>query len=393
VSVPARTAAYMIAARRTPVTPRGGGLSAYQVDELAAPVLRMVLMDVGVPPASVDHVILGNALYAGGNPARMAMLRAGLPSTVPAMTLDSQCCSGLDAIIMASRLIEAGAAECVLAGGAESFSRAPIRMKRPLDKTSSPVAYNRPSFAPPPYADPDLAEAAARLATDRAISREAQAEFAIASHAKAIEAKSRHDGNLVLVSDHAPVDEFTRNLTLKTAMRAAVLAGHHDSGLTAATIACEADAAAGVLLVSERIWKDMAIPALRLLAGRSEGGDPSDPALVPAKVAISLFEGLKRSTRDFGCIELMEAYAVQAMVTAMDLGVAPRQLNRLGGALARGHPIGASGAVLAVQLFEQMIRTQGKAGAGAAGPGLALIAAAGGLASGLVVERAVSKGG
>ncbi|MCV0429060.1 MAG: thiolase family protein, partial [Roseibium sp.] len=134
-----RPSAFIIAARRTPVAPRGGDLSAYQADELAAPVLAALVRDTGLSGNQVDHVILGNALYAGGNPARLAALRAGLPQSVPAMTLDTQCCSGLDAILQGVRLIESGAADCVLAGGAESFSRAPIRMHRPLDRQGGPV--------------------------------------------------------------------------------------------------------------------------------------------------------------------------------------------------------------------------------------------------------------
>lgn len=388
-----RSTAYMVAARRTPVAPRGGALARFQADELAAPVLKRVLEDAGLSSGSVDHVVLGNALYAGGNPARMAALRADLPPGIPAMTIDTQCCSGLDAIIMATRLIEAGAAECVLAGGTESFSRAPIRMKRPLDNSADPVPYDRPPFAPPPYDDPDLAEAAARLAGDRAIKRKDQAEFAIASHARARDAADLQKPTLVSPVESISGDAFTRRLTFKTALRAPVITGDHDFGLTAATIACEADGAAAVVLVSERIWKESGRPGLRILAGKGEGGDPSDPALVPIRVATTMFEHLNINAREFYSVELMEAYAVQAIVTARDLGLAADQLNRWGGALARGHPIGASGAILAVQLFSQIVRTQGNAGDAGKNRGLALIAAAGGLGSGLVVERAVYKGG
>lgn len=379
----------MIAARRTPVAPRGGVLSHLQADELAAPVLRKVLEDSGTAPSSVDHVLLGNALYAGGNPARLAALRAGLPVTVPTMTIDTQCCSGLDAIIVAARLIEAGAAGCVLAGGTESFSRSPLRMQRPLDRQADPVPYERPPFAPPPFADPDLAQAAARLAEDCGVTRIEQAEYAVASHAKAVKAKDRQDPNLVAVAGVSPGDGFSRRLTLTTALRAPVLAGDQEFGLTAASIACEADGAAAVLLVSEEIWKETGLPALRIVAARNVGGDPSDPALVPIGAARSLLEDLRLTATDVDCVELMEAYAVQAMVTAGSLVIGADRLNRLGGALARGHPIGASGAVLAVQLFEQLARTQGNAGEFRNGRGMALIAAAGGLGTALVVERAV----
>lgn len=380
------SSASIIAARRTPVAPRGGALAQVQADELAAPVLEQLLKDGDLAPGSVDHVILGNALYAGGNPARLAALRAGLPVEVPAMTIDTQCCSGLDAIALGVRLIESGAADCILAGGTESFSRSPIRMRRPVGRGGEPLPYNRPAFAPPPFSDPDLTEAAARLAGDRKISATVQAEFAVASHARALREKERWLANLVPCSKGSLQDDFTRHLTLKTASRAPVLAGTDGCELTAATIACEADAAAAVLLVSDKLRKRSASPGLKVIAARSGGCDPADPALAPIGVARSLLADLGKSAAGFDAIELMEAYAVQAMVTIADLGFPADAVNRYGGALARGHPIGASGAILMVQLFEQLARTSGNAGETGPRQGLALIAAAGGLGSGMAVE-------
>lgn len=382
--------AYIIAARRTAVAPRGGALAHLQADELAAPVLERLLEDAGLAPASVDTVILGNALYAGGNPARLAALRAGLPVEVPAMTIDTQCCSGLDAIALGVRMIEAGAAGCVLAGGTESFSRSPIRLHRPAERGAEPVPFDRPVFAPPPFADPDLTEAAARLAGDRKITAAAQAEFAIASHARAVTAKERRSSNRVACSPGAREDGFTRRLALKTALRAPVLAGSGGCELTAATIACEADAAAAVLLVSDDMRRRSALPGLKVNAAQGGGCDPADPALAPIGVARSLMAALGKTSADFETIELMEAYAVQAMVTIEELGFAADAVNRHGGALARGHPIGASGAILMVQLFEQLLRTSGNTEKTGNGHGLALIAAAGGLGSAMAVEAVVS---
>ncbi|MCV0427633.1 MAG: thiolase family protein, partial [Roseibium sp.] len=160
-----------------------------------------------------------------------------------------------------------------------------------------------------------------------------------------------------------------------------------ETGLNAATIACEADAAAAVMLVSEKYLNRSKAKGLKVLAGNSSGGSPSDPALVPISVAKALLQTLRISSGDLTSVELMEAYAVQAMVTADALGLEARALNELGGALARGHPIGASGAILAVQLFSQMMRVQAQSATGRS-CGMALIAAAGGLGSGMVVERA-----
>ncbi|PVB60023.1 acetyl-CoA C-acyltransferase [Labrenzia sp. 011] len=387
----ARRRVVIAAARRTAIAPRGGALSRFQADELAASVLARLIADGGLSEGRIDHVILGNALYGGGNPARLAALRAGLPPSVPALTVDTQCCSGLDAILLGARMIEAGAADCVLAGGTESFSRAPIRMHRPQSAEARPVAYDRPAFAPPPYEDPDLAAAAARLAAERGVLRTVQADFAVQSHAKAAEAANALRDRLVQVEEPgADRDSFTRALSLQTALRAPVLAGSGDTGLSAATICCQADGAAAVLLVAEDCLTrtcpaENGRPSMRIVAGLTAGGDPAAPALAPIAVARSLLAGLGLEAASLTTVELMEAYAVQAMVTVEDLGIDPRRLNPLGGALARGHPVGASGAVLAVQLFERL-RLQEDLAESAQFRGMALIAAAGGLAAGLVVE-------
>lgn len=379
--------AVIVAARRTAVCPRGGALSAWQADELAAPVLEALLQDAELQADQVDHVILGNALYAGGNPARMAALRAGIPQAVPAVTLDTQCCSGMDAILFGARLIEAGAANYVIAGGAESFSRAPIRMHRSLSADGEHKPYDRPAFAPLPFSDPDLAASAAELAEERQISRAEQVEFAVHSHQKAIASQSTVSPRLVSVSRQTvPQDTFTRRITSETAMRAPVLQGTQETGLSAATIACEADAAAAVVLVSEAILETSYRTGLLVYKARSIGGNPACPALAPIALGRDLLDGYGISEREIFCVELMEAYAVQAMVTAQELGLTSSTLNPLGGALARGHPIGASGTILAVNLFEKMLQ-QKNAPQDKHAHGLALIAAAGGLASGLVVEN------
>ncbi len=376
--------AVIAAARRTPVAPRGGGLKDLQADELTAPVFSKLLDDASVPRGMVDHVLLGNALYAGGNPARMAALRAGLPPTVPAMTIDTQCCSGLDAIIQGARLIEAGAARCVIAGGAESYSRAPVRMHRPKAMGQEPVVYTRPAFAPPPFDDPDLSEAAARLAARLEIGREDQAAFAVHSHEKARAAKTSKKRVLCPGTDLVD-DSFTRPLSIRAAMRAPVLYGDRETGLSAATIACEADGAAAVLLLSEDLASERGISGLTVIKAGSMGGDPADPALVPIEMARQLLKQATFNVADINAVELHEAYAVQAMAAVDALGIPHDIFNPLGGGLARGHPIGASGAVLMVQLHDHW-HTQRTQGHPENYTAMALIAAAGGLAAGVVVE-------
>lgn len=398
----------IVAARRTAVVPRGGALSRFQADELAALVFTKLLSDAGLTPDNVDHVILGNALYGGGNPARLAALRAGLPARVPAMTIDTQCCSGLDAIALGAQLIRSGAANCVIAGGAESFSRAPIRMHRPLDKDQVPVAYDRPPFAPPPFPDPDPTASAAELAEMCGITRERQSAYALRSHEKALVATDVIAPRLVSVPGASTGgDAFTRPLTMGIARRAPVLSGTMETGLTAATIACEADAAAAVMMVAGHRAEGFTGPALYIEDCASLGCDPAQPALGPVALARFLLDRdtVSGSHENWAAVELHEAYAVQAMATADQLKIPAAKLNPLGGALARGHPIGASGAVLVTQLYEYMAvpdrREQSEYGAHSGqffhpnrtrepspSYGLALIAAVGGLASGMVVTTA-----
>ncbi|MFN4126839.1 thiolase family protein [Pannonibacter indicus] len=374
----------IVAARRSPVAPRGGAFARLDLAQLGAPVLQAALADAGLPVEAVDEVILGNALGAGGNPARLVALAAGLPQTVSAMTADRQCCSGLDAVILAARAIRAGEADVVIAGGVESFSRAPVRMHRPLQKGAVPVAYDRPAFAPPPFPDPDPAEAAARLALHMQISREAQEAYARASHAAALRAQAAGD----LAAETVPLadldaDAFTRPLEARLQSRLPVLAGGYAYGPTASTIAVEADAAAILVMMSRKEAEHRGLMPLAAVGqGVMTGGDPANPAAGAHEAALELFRRTGMSLEDISVVELMEAFAVQAMVSrrALGLGLDDLRVNQRGGALARGHPIGASGAILAVRLAHILAKGPRK------GIGLAAIAAAGGLGTALLLQ-------
>lgn len=368
------------AARRTAVAPRGGAFAHLGVDALAAPVVAACLADAGLAPGDVDHVVLGNGLYGGGNPARFASLGAGLPETVPALTVDTQCCAGLDAIALAARLVASGAAETVLAGGVESWSRAPIRMTRPI-AGEAPVAYDRPPFAPDAAKDVDMTDAAAALASARGVTRKAQEAFAVASHRRALAAQGagRLTGEIVAQGLPLGSDAFTRRLTPALCARLPAIgaSGTQDCAITAATAAVEADAAAVVVVTSGQ----RAPQGLEIVDAISLGGDPAMPALAPVPAIAVLLERNGLAPGDLAAVELMEAYAVQAMVDICQTGLDPSRVNRCGGALARGHPIGASGAILAVRLWHEL------ADEGPGATGLAAIAGAGGLASAMLIRR------
>jgi len=356
-------AAFVIAARRTAVVPHGGAFARLSIEDLGAPVLLACLRTGGVAPDEVDEIIVSNALGAGGNPARRVALAAGLPDRVAGLTIDRQCAGGLDAVVLAAALVNAGAARVVLAGGAESCSRRPLRL-RTDPGGGPPTAYDQAPFTPWPDRDPGMAEAAAALASRLGISRGRQEDWAAHSHAKAMGADP--SGEIVPLAGQGR-DPFARVLTPRLMARAAQVAG----SVTAATAAVAADGAGFVLVVSaDRAAR--ALRALRIVAGATIGADPLQPGLSPLPaIARVLAGGIVPDVA-----EVMEAYAVQAIACVEGAGLDPAAVNLGGGALARGHPIGASGAILAVRLFHQMER----------GRGLAAIAGAGGVGSALLLE-------
>ncbi|KAF0116082.1 MAG: acetyl-CoA C-acetyltransferase [Rhodobacteraceae bacterium] len=352
--------ARLIAARRTAVVPRGGAFARLSIEDLAAPVLLACLADAGINPAQVDEVILSNALGAGGNPARRVALVAGLPETVAGLTIDRQCAGGLDAILLAKALVDCGAADIVLAGGVESYSRRPLRLATDPDG-GPPAPYDQARFTPWPDRDPDMAEAAEALAHRLSIARNRQEAWAMQSHAKALAADLSAE---IVPLNGVTGDAFARILTQRLLAKAPVVTG----SITAATAAVAADAAAVCLVVSDRLAQGR---GLALLGGATLGGNPVEPGLAPIAAIRRIWRGelLQQA-------EIMEAYAVQALAVIDGAGLDPTIVNPAGGSLARGHPIGASGAILAVRLFHSLKQ----------GRGLAAIAAAGGIGTALLAE-------
>lgn len=353
------TDAFVIHALRSAVVPRGGAFAGLRVDDLGAAVVTALLAQAGLAPDQVDEVICSNALGEGGNPARRIALAAGLPDRVAGLTTDRQCAGGLDALLLARALVLSGMAQVVVAGGVESHSRRPERRMPGAD-----APYLQAPFTPWPDRDPDMAEAAAALATRLGITRAQQDAWAVDSHRKARAADM--SAEIVPIAGVAH-DPFARALTPATASRARVLS----ESITAANTAVAADGAAFALVVSARIAARF--PAACRLSGVTLGGVPWEPGTAPIPAIRAALSG-----RVPDLAEVMEAYAVQAIACVKGAGLDPATVNLGGGALARGHPIGASGAVLAVRLFHQMRQ---------AGLGLATIAAAGGIGTALVLQR------
>lgn len=380
--------AIIIAARRTAIGRVGGLHRARSLADLAAPLIRAVLADARLDPAEVGEVIIGNAAGGGGNPARLIALAAGLPETVPAYTIDRQCASGLDAIIAAARLIETGGAHAVIAGGAESPSTAPWRVEKPLNlHTQMPRFFHQAAFAPSGMDDPGMIEAAENVARECGVSRERQDDWALESHRRVLE--SQQAG--VFAEEIAPLgstpaesaDEGPRpSLTPKLLARMKPLLP--GGTVTAGNSCAISDGAALTLLVSGDLHRRLGSPpGLLVGASAASGVGPRilGTAAIPALRAACARAGVDPVA--LSAIELNEAFAAQVLATLDALALPPAIVNPHGGALAFGHPYGASGAVLVTRLFSRLIRNHTGSAQGSAA---AMIAAAGGLGVAVILE-------
>ena len=377
---------YLIAASRTPVAPKGGILRDLAPHDLSAAPIRECLSMAGLPASDIDELILSNALGAGGNPARLAVLAAGLPQHVAGLSIDRQCVGGLDALLVGKAMIASGMAHCVLAGGAESASLRPDRYYRNTWQ-AEPQFRDQAPFTPWPERDPLMTEAAADLAEQGAISKQEQDQWAIQSHEKARAACKRLSEEISLpdgIKACAKTDPFTRHLTPRLCQRAPLQAGT----ISAANMAVAADGAAFVLLASQQIYDRLKpVYALRLADGQTSGSDPLLPGHAPIGPIGAILKRNALTPDDLDAVELMEAFAAQAIACAKGAGLKPQTINRSGGALARGHPIGASGAILAVRLFHELnAMSRDPANRTDCLKGLAAIAGAGGLGTSLLVE-------
>ena len=375
---------------RSAVVPRNGAFKALHAHEIAAPVVQGLLARAGIEATSVDAVVLGNALGAGGNPARMVALHAGLPQTCAALTVDTQCCAGLDAVAVGVSLIASGQAEVVVAGGVEAWSRSPIRMHRPLHANEMAVPYERPAFAPSPEQDPDMLLSAARYAAQQGYTRVQQEAYALQSHQRAMAHAAQMTPEIVPIAGVLH-DAYPRHIDSHRAARMPVVAhtdatgaDHNEScALSALTISAQADGAACVLLISPRAAARLQTrPQAMWVAHASVGSAPEWPLLAAehaARAALKRAHLADASTMRF--VELHDAFAVQGLSFAEHLGLAPERLNPTGGGLARGHPIGASAAIALVRLLANLAQ-QHTSGA----EGLVAVAGAGGLGAATVVR-------
>lgn len=375
----AEDAPVLIAARRTPIGTAGRSLAALTAADLAAPLIR-ALADELDPAARGDlhDVVLGNCMGPGGDVARVAALQAGVPASVPGLTVDRQCGSGLAAIALAVSMLRAEPG-VVLAGGVESASTAPWRFWPPADG-GEPIRFQRAPFAPPSLGDPDMGPAADLLAREHGIARRAQDEYAARSHARAFATQQAggFDAEIVPI-DGVSTDERPRpgfSVERLSRLRPAFLP---DGTVTAGNSCGVNDGAALATAVDAGTHRRLGVPGLRVLATATAGVPPDRPGLgiVPATRLALARAGL--TLDDIDVIEFNEAFAGQVLACCAALGLDPERVCPEGGALSLGHPWGASGAVLVVRLFTQLTGRRG-------GYGLAAIAVGGGQGVAMVVQ-------
>ena len=374
----------LVAARRTPIGRVGGSLARLDVTALSAPVLRALVDDLvalGCDDIDIDEVVLGNCTGPGGNPARVALLAAGLGVEVPGVTVDRQCGSGLEAIAVAAHRVLAGAS-CVLAGGVESASTAPQRFA--LQADGSRAAYDRARFAPDEHGDPDMGPAAEALATAAGVTRERQDAYALHSHQRALLAadQGRFAAELVPVGGVVADERPRRGLTtdLLSRFKPAFAAG----GTVTVGNSCGVnDGAAALAIVDEETRQRLGLPGLAVRAYASHGVDPRLPGLGPVPAVLGVLAAAGLFVRDVGAVEITEAFAAQVLACTDALGLDPMSdtVCAEGGAIALGHPWGASGALLVVRLFSRMVRQDGPRW------GLATCAIGGGQGVAMLVER------
>ncbi|OZF31606.1 acetyl-CoA acetyltransferase [Rhodococcus sp. 14-2496-1d] len=374
--IPAVHAPVIVAAKRTAIGIAGHGFADVTAPELAAPVLKAVAAEIGSLDIPIDDVILGNCLGPGGDVARVSALLAGLGLDVPGVTVDRQCGSGLDAVVQAASRIRSGDETLILAGGVESASTSPWRFWPPVDG-EAPVRYTRAPFAPPGFADPDMGVAADDLARIRGIGRERQDAYAAQSFARA--AVCDFSAEIVTVNDVATDERIRPNMTAQRLGR--LRPTFTSDGTVTAGNSCGISDGAAVLAVTTA-ERAAGMPALRILGSAVAGSDPALPGLGPVPAIEKLLARTGVRIADIDTVEITEAFASVVLAVSDELGLDEGLICPEGGAIAMGHPWGASGAILLVRLASRMLQPGGPA------LGLAACAIGGGQGIAMLVERA-----
>jgi acetyl-CoA C-acetyltransferase len=389
----------IISGCRTPVGKFQGSLSEFSAPQLGAMVVREAVKRAGVDAAQVDECILGNVISAGlgQNPARQAAIFGGLSPATGAMTINKVCGSGLKAVGLAAQAVQTGNSSIVVAGGMESMTNAPYLLPQARKGYRLGNAQIVDSMVNDGlwdiYNNYHMGITGENVAEKYGIKREEQDEFALNSHRKALSAikECRFKSQIVPVEIPAkkkgepPLlfdkDESPREDTTIEVLRSLKPAFKKDGTVTAGNAPGVNDGAAAVVVTSAQRAKELgAKPMLRIVAQATSGIDPAWVMMAPVEAIRKIWEKTGWRNEDVDLYELNEAFSVQALGVMRELGLDPNKVNVNGGAVAIGHPIGASGARVLVTLIYEMIRRDVKRG-------IAALCLGGGNAVAMAVER------
>ena len=387
---------FIVGAARTAIGKFGGTLAKMPATELGALVIRQVLARAGVAPEQVSEVIMGQVLAAGvgQNPARQAAIRAGLPDMIPAMTINKVCGSGLKAAVLGAQSIAGGDAELVVAGGQESMSLAPHVLMGSRDGFRMGDAKMLDSMVVDGlwdvYNQYHMGVTAENVAKEYAVTREEQDAFAVASQLKTESAQKagRFRDEVVPVevpSRKGPVsfaeDEYPRHGATLDALRSLRPAFDKNGTVTAGNASGINDGAAAVVLASARKVRELGLkPLARIRAYASAGVDPKYMGMGPVPASKRCLARAGWQPQALDLMEINEAFAAQAIAVNRQMGWDTSKVNVNGGAIALGHPIGASGCRILVTLLHEMQKRNAK-------KGLATLCIGGGMGVAMCVER------
>ncbi|MED1645634.1 thiolase family protein [Brevibacillus agri] len=372
---------YVTAAVRTPIGKLGGSLKHTPIDDLTAIVLNGALAQAGQTGDAVDGVIMGNVISAGPfiNIARVGLLKAGLPETIPGLTVNRVCASGLEAVNLAAQSIQAGHSQVMLAGGVENLTRSPYIMEKfeqPYQRGAQTLieSFGGPRSAPVSlYGDLTMGDTAENVAEQFGISREDQDLFAAESQRRAIAAI---DAGL-FKDEIIPVmlggkkgeetlfdtDEFPRRDSTVESLAKLRPAFRKNGSVTAGNSSGINDGAAALLLMNEEMVKRTGVAPLgRIVHFACAGVDPRIMGIGPVAAIRKLLAEVSMTVEDIDLFELNEAFASQSLACMRELGLDPEKTNVNGGAIALGHPLGMSGARLAGTILYELRRRQKKYG-------------------------------
>lgn len=365
--------AVIVSAVRTAIGRQGGTLASVPAHVFGAEVIKEALKRANVKAEHVDDVIMGNVLSGGGNIARLTALQTGLSLELPGLTIDRQCGSGLNAINLAAQAIWAGDGEIYVAGGVESMSRAPYLMARP-ERAYSPALpqFRKSQLSPKEIGDPPMGITAENLAEQYNISREAQDEFALRSQQRMANAvkEGYFEEQIVPITIHgrkgsSPIvfkeDEHARPDTTMDGLAKLPAVFKEGGSVTAGSSSGLNDAASAVVVMSRKKAEELGVVPLAIIRAHAVAGvDPNIMGIGPVPATQKVLEKLNLSLEDIDLIEVNEAFAAQVLACDAELGMDPEKVNVNGGAIAHGHPLGATGAILVTKAIYELQRREGK---------------------------------